>query len=80
MNSGIQALLAVMPIIAAAVLLVGFRWPAKRAMPIVYAAAALIAFFAWQMSAIIGFNDSRTNHYPFNLMDHFRRDFTLKYA
>lgn len=51
MSSGIQALLAAMPIIAAAVLLVGFRWPAKKAMPVVYIAAALIAFFAWQMPA-----------------------------
>jgi lactate permease len=52
MSLGLQALLAVMPIITAAVLLVGFRWPAKKAMPIVYAAAALIALFAWQMSAM----------------------------
>jgi lactate permease len=51
MSLGLQALLAAMPIIAAAVLLVGFRWPAKRAMPMVYAAAVLIAFFAWQMPA-----------------------------
>jgi len=51
MSLGIQALLAAMPIIAAAVLLVGFRWPAKKAMPIVYISAALIAFFAWQMPA-----------------------------
>lgn len=41
--------MAAMPIIAAAVLLVGLRWPAKKAMPAVYAAAVLIAFLAWRM-------------------------------
>lgn len=50
MSSGVQALLAVMPIVAAAVLLVGLRWPAKRAMPIVYLIAVVIALFAWQVS------------------------------
>lgn len=50
MSSGIQALLAVMPIVAAAVLLVGLRWPAKQAMPIVYLIAVVIALFAWQVS------------------------------
>lgn len=51
MNLGIQALLAVMPILVAAVLLVGFRWPAKWAMPIVYIVAVIIALTAWQVSA-----------------------------
>lgn len=47
MNLGIQAFLAVMPIVVAAVLLVGMRWPAKRAMPIVYIVAAAIGLFFW---------------------------------
>ena len=50
MSLGLQALLAVMPILVAAVLLVGFRWPAKHAMPIVYVVAAVIALFAWGVS------------------------------
>ncbi len=50
MPSSIQALLAATPIIAAAVLLVGLQWPAKRAMPVVYLIAALIALFFWDMS------------------------------
>jgi len=50
MSLGIQALLAVAPILVAAILLVGFRWPAKWAMPIVYVVAALIALTAWQVS------------------------------
>ena len=47
MSPALQALLAVVPILVAAVLLVGMRWPAKRAMPIVYIIAALIALLAW---------------------------------
>jgi len=50
MNPSIQALFAVAPILIAAILLVGFRWPAKKAMPVVYAAAALIALAAWGVS------------------------------
>ena len=50
MNLTIQALLAATPILIAAILLVGFRWPARRTMPIVYVAAALIAFLVWEVS------------------------------
>lgn len=50
MSLGFQALLAVMPILIAAILLVGLRWPAKWAMPIVYIVAAGIALFAWGVS------------------------------
>lgn len=50
MTPAIQALLAATPIILAAVLLVGFNWPARRAMPVVYLAAAGIAIFFWEMS------------------------------
>ncbi len=50
MSPSIQALLAATPIIAAAILLVGLQWPAKRAMPVVYILAALIAYFFWDMS------------------------------
>ncbi|MCD6307845.1 MAG: L-lactate permease, partial [Candidatus Latescibacteria bacterium] len=50
MGQSLQALLAVAPILLAAALLVGLRWPAKWAMPAVYVAAALIALMAWGMS------------------------------
>lgn len=50
MSMGLQALLAFMPILLAAILLVGLNWPAKRAMPAVFIATALIALFAWEMS------------------------------
>lgn len=52
MDLSIQALLAVSPIVLAAVLLVGFRWPAKRAMPAVCIIAALIAWTAWGMAGM----------------------------
>ncbi|HKJ64477.1 MAG TPA: L-lactate permease, partial [Desulfopila sp.] len=50
MSTAVQALLAATPIILAAVLLVGLHWPARRAMPVVYLAAAGIALFFWEMS------------------------------
>jgi len=50
MPISIQALLAATPILVAGILLVGFQWPAKRAMPVVYLAAAAIALYFWEMS------------------------------
>lgn len=52
MSLGLQSFLAVMPILAAAVLLVGFRWPAKRAMPICYIVAVAIAVTFWKVDAV----------------------------
>lgn len=49
MSLSIQALLAFFPILLAGLLLVGFRWPAKKAMPIVFLVSFIIAFFAWGM-------------------------------
>ena len=51
MTLTLQAFLAVLPILTAAILLVGLRWPARIAMPIVYVVAVIIAFFAWGVSA-----------------------------
>jgi lactate permease len=50
MSLTIQAFLAVLPILVAAVLLVGWRWPAKRTMPLVYVVTIIIAVLAWDMS------------------------------
>lgn len=52
MSLGLQSFLAVMPILTAAVLLVGFRWPAKWAMPLVYVVAAVIAVTLWKVPAV----------------------------
>ncbi len=50
MSIELQALLAATPIVLAAILLLGFRWPAKLAMPAVFFTTALIAIFGWEMS------------------------------
>ena len=49
MNLSVQALIAFAPILAAAVMLIGFRWPARYAMPIVYIVAAFFALTLWQV-------------------------------
>ncbi len=46
---GVQAFLALLPILLAGVLLVGFRLPAKWAMPAVYVVAVAVAAGVWQM-------------------------------
>jgi lactate permease len=48
-SPGLQAALALFPIALGGVLLVGFRVPAKKAMPAAYAAAAVVAYYAWDM-------------------------------
>ncbi|WP_010487523.1 L-lactate permease [Pseudomonas sp. S9] len=50
MTSGVLALLAFSPILLAAILLIGLRWPAKRAMPLVYLLTAAVGLLAWDMS------------------------------
>lgn len=44
--------LAFLPILLAGILLVGFHWPASRAMPVVLVVAIVMALLAWQMPAI----------------------------
>lgn len=50
MDLGLQALFAAVPILLSAVLLVGLRMPAKKAMPVVFLATAAIAVFVWEVS------------------------------
>ncbi len=50
MDNTLLPLLAFLPIILAGLLLIGFRMPARLAMPITFVVAALIALFAWHMS------------------------------
>lgn len=49
MSEGLLALLAFSPILAAGVLVAGFRWPAGRAAPLAYLLAAGLALFAWEL-------------------------------
>ena len=51
MNLSLQALVAASPILIAGILLVGFRVPAKWAMPLVYITAAILAWSVWQVDA-----------------------------
>jgi lactate permease len=50
MSLTLQAFLAIFPILVVALLLVGFRWPASRVMPLVYILAAVIALTFWGVS------------------------------
>ncbi len=50
MSNGLLALCAFSPILLAAILLIGLRWPARRAMPVVFLLTAGIALFVWDMS------------------------------
>ncbi|WP_150461330.1 L-lactate permease [Nesterenkonia ebinurensis] len=48
-NLAVLSLLAIAPILVAGILLAGFRWPAKYAMPLSYVSALVIAWAAWEM-------------------------------
>ncbi len=50
MHSTTLALFAILPILVAGIMLVGFRIAAKWAMPVVYILTAIIASIVWQMS------------------------------
>ncbi len=52
MSSSLLAFLAVVPILTAAILLVGLRMPAKRAMPISFLVTIGIAFSVWDIAII----------------------------
>jgi lactate permease len=48
MSEGILALLATIPIAAIFILMVGFRWPAAKAMPLAFLVTLLLALFIWK--------------------------------
>lgn len=47
MNTGLLALLSLLPIVVVGVFLVGLRWPASKAMPLSLLVAVLLALFVW---------------------------------
>ena len=49
MTLSASAPLALVPLVVVAALLVGLLWPASRAMPVAWLAAAVVAFLAWEM-------------------------------
>lgn len=52
MSQTLLSILAFVPLILAGVLLIGFRWPAKYAMPVVFILTAIIGLSAWDMSLV----------------------------
>ena len=50
MELSMQAFFAALPIFIAAILLVGFRLPAKKAMPIVYVVTSGVAIYIWEVT------------------------------
>jgi lactate permease len=48
-NLALLSLLALAPILVVGVLLAGFRWPAKTAMPVGFVVVVVIALFVWEM-------------------------------
>jgi lactate permease len=48
MSVGILAMLAALPIVAIFIFMVGFRWPATKAMPLAFVITLLLALFLWK--------------------------------
>ena len=48
-NLAVLSLLALAPILVVGILLAGFRWPAKYAMPVGYLAVVIVAIAVWKM-------------------------------
>ncbi|MBA2881660.1 lactate permease [Desulfosalsimonas propionicica] len=53
MPIGLLAAFAFLPILVALVLMVGFRWPATRAMPLAWLVAAAAGVFVWKMDVVV---------------------------
>ena len=52
MDPTLGAFLAFLPILVAAVFLVGLRWPASRAMPVAYLTCVGLAVFVWKVPGV----------------------------
>ncbi len=52
MSVSMLALIAILPILAALILMVGLRWPATRAMPIAWLIAAVAGLFVWKLEPL----------------------------
>ena len=51
MDPTLGAFLTFLPILVAAVFLVGLRWPASRAMPLAYLTCVGLVWFVWKVPA-----------------------------
>ena len=52
MSVPILAAIAVCPILVALILMVGFRQPSTRAMPLAFLTGALLAFLVWKLTPV----------------------------
>ena len=52
MSPALLAFLALTPILTVGIFLVGFRWPASRAMPLCYIVVCILAFFVWGLPGV----------------------------
>ncbi len=52
MSIGLLAFIASLPILVIIVLMAGFMWPAKRAMPLAWGLAAILALAVWQVDFV----------------------------
>ena len=52
MNTGLLAILSVLPIIVVAIFLVGLKWPASKAMPLSFLTAVILALYVWKIPGI----------------------------
>ena len=46
------AIIAFIPIIVTIIVMAGFNWPAKIALPLAWLITAVVCFFGWQMDFI----------------------------
>ncbi|PIE28090.1 MAG: lactate permease, partial [Micrococcales bacterium] len=51
-NLAALSIFALAPIVVVGILLAGFRWPAKYAMPVGYVSAVVVAVLVWQMKPV----------------------------
>ncbi|GAB3500691.1 L-lactate permease [Amycolatopsis cihanbeyliensis] len=52
-NLGVLSLVALAPIVVVGILLVGFRWPAKYAMPLGFVVVVLAAAYVWEVEPVV---------------------------
>ena len=52
MSQTLLSLIAFFPLVLAGILLIGFRWPAKHAMPVVFVVTVIIALLVWDMTVV----------------------------
>ncbi|HBV87746.1 MAG TPA: lactate permease [Desulfosporosinus sp.] len=49
MNTGLLAILSLLPIAVVGIFLVGLKWPASKAMPLSFITAVILALFVWKI-------------------------------